>query len=269
MSITHFERIQICCDDVYQSASSFSKMLGRNPLWTGQYRLLDNAGRVCDHGASVWFAFENTKIELCSSSQRQMQTGIAGVVMGCEPEQPLPQDFQQINAYRCVFSSVDGGVFEEDQFTLESSDRDGFLMTLVKTPWAYPVADVEGDIARVDHLVLYSHDAQTCIDRFGESGLGLRLALDQTVPEWGGRMLFFRIGKLTLEVIVPNDPMTRPDFFWGIAYQTHGLASTHERLLNAGVAVSDIRDGRKPGTRVASLKSGDLGIPTLLLEPAR
>jgi hypothetical protein len=34
------------------------------------------------------------------------------------------------------------------------------------------------------------------------------------------------------------------------------------------VDVSDIRTGRKPGTRVLTVRNGTCGIPTLLVEPA-
>ena len=56
-------------------------------------------------------------------------------------------------------------------------------------------------ITAVDHIVLMSSDAEDCIRLFGDRGFGMRLALDRQVPEWGGRMLFFRCGKMTLEVI--------------------------------------------------------------------
>lgn len=115
----------------------------------------------------------------------------------------------------------------------------------------------------VDHVVLRSPDAQGCIDLFS-LGLGVRLALDKTVEAWGGRMLFFRAGKMTLEVIA-NDSLDASDF-WGIAYRCDAIDATCDRLSTAGVTVSAVRDGRKPGTRVATVKSHCLGIPTLLIE---
>ncbi len=118
----------------------------------------------------------------------------------------------------------------------------------------------------VDHLVLRTGDAEACIALFGEE-LGIRLALDQTVPEWGGRMLFFRAGKLTLEVIQRDGDTTGSDQFWGIAYHCADIESEHARLCGAGVLMSEIRKGRKAGTRVATVKSHCLGIPTLLIAP--
>jgi hypothetical protein len=38
------------------------------------------------------------------------------------------------------------------------------------------------------------------------------------------------------------------------------------RLLAAGLDVSEVRAGRKPGTRVLTLRGGTCGVPTLLLE---
>ena len=123
-------------------------------------------------------------------------------------------------------------------------------------------------ITAVDHIVLMTADADACIRLFGENGYGMRLALDQLVPEWGGRMLFFRCGKMTLEVIQKLEDPPEQDFFWGITYLCEDLEATLDQLDENGVKHSDIRDGRKPGTQVATVKSHTLGIPTLLIQPA-
>jgi hypothetical protein len=36
--------------------------------------------------------------------------------------------------------------------------------------------------------------------------------------------------------------------------------------VSAGIDVSEVRTGRKPGTRVMTVRSGTCGIPTLLVE---
>ena len=38
--------------------------------------------------------------------------------------------------------------------------------------------------------------------------------------------------------------------------------------LQAGVDVSEVRTGRKPGTRVMTVRSGTCGVPTLLVQPS-
>ena len=122
-------------------------------------------------------------------------------------------------------------------------------------------------IYAVDHIVLQSRNADACIALFRDQ-LGLRLALDQTVPEFGGRMLFFRMGKMTLEVIQHLEKPPEKDFFWGITYLCQDLDATVAALDERGVEHSPIREGRKPGTRVATVKSHCLGLPTLLIGPA-
>ncbi len=120
----------------------------------------------------------------------------------------------------------------------------------------------------VDHIVLRTLDADACVTFFGEQ-LGIRLALDKTVPKWGGRMLFFRTGKLTLEVIEADKDRPEKDHFWGVALQCDDIETTSDKLEHRGVALTKVRVGRKAGTRVASVKSHALGIPTLLIEPVK
>jgi catechol 2,3-dioxygenase-like lactoylglutathione lyase family enzyme len=120
----------------------------------------------------------------------------------------------------------------------------------------------------VDHVVLRTGDAQSCIDLFAGE-LGLRLALDKTAPQWGGRMLFFRAGKLTLEVIASDEEQPEGTHFWGLAYACPDLEQRVLSLAAHGVSVSKVREGRKPGTAVATVKSHCLEIPTLLIQPAK
>ncbi len=123
----------------------------------------------------------------------------------------------------------------------------------------------EPGIQLVDHVVLQTNDADDCIRLFRDE-LGARLALDQTVEEWGGRMLFFREGAMTLEVIEHSSKRPKQDFFWGICYRCSDIETTRLNLISRGVSISEIREGRKPGTRVASIKSHVGGVPSLLLE---
>jgi catechol 2,3-dioxygenase-like lactoylglutathione lyase family enzyme len=144
----------------------------------------------------------------------------------------------------------------------------GVCITSVPQRRHQQIVAAESGISAVDHLVLMTRDADDCIRLFGEQ-LGMRLALDQLVPEWGGRMLFFRCGKMTLEIIHNIEDPPEQDQFWGITYLSHDLDTTIASFEQRGVAYSEVRDGRKPGTRVTTVKSHNLGLPTLLLEPAK
>lgn len=130
----------------------------------------------------------------------------------------------------------------------------------------YSEPSTASGIYAIDHLVLQSGDADDCIRLFKQD-LGLRLALDKDAPQWGGRMLFFRLGKMTLEIIEPVNNPPEQDYFWGITYLCHDIETTLVHLDALGIAHSGQRPGRKAGTSVATVKSHCLGLPTLLIGP--
>jgi len=95
---------------------------------------------------------------------------------------------------------------------------------------------------------------------------GIRLALDQTVEEWGGRMLFFRLNQTTIEVIGKENDKEAEDSLWGLAWVVKDIRATHNRLLTEGVEVTDVQDGRKLNTLVTTVTSHTCNIPTLLIQ---
>ena len=56
------------------------------------------------------------------------------------------------------------------------------------------------------------------------------------------------------------------DRLYGVSYRVPQLPQWRSRLLAAGVDVSEIRAGMRPGTSVCTVRSGTAGVPTLLLE---
>ena len=104
---------------------------------------------------------------------------------------------------------------------------------------------------------------------YGER-LGLRLALDKSFPQWGARLLFFRVGHITVEVAArldaSPDPAT-PDRAWGISWRVGDADAARARLVEAGFDVSEVRSGRRPNTRVFSVRGDPCGVATLVLEP--
>jgi catechol 2,3-dioxygenase-like lactoylglutathione lyase family enzyme len=120
----------------------------------------------------------------------------------------------------------------------------------------------------IDHVVVQTADAERAI-RLWRDGLGLRLALDRTFPERGLRLVFFRSGGMTLEFATahPASAVTdEPDRLHGVSYRVPDLEARRAKLLAAGVDVSPIRPGMRPGTSVATVRSGTAGVPTLLLQ---
>jgi hypothetical protein len=98
------------------------------------------------------------------------------------------------------------------------------------------------------------------------------MALDRSHPDWG-RLMFFRCGDLIVEVTHrPGKPADadklHQDKLRGLCWRVADIDATHARLTVAGVDVSEIRTGRKPGTRVMTVRNGTCSVPTLLVQPS-
>jgi hypothetical protein len=100
----------------------------------------------------------------------------------------------------------------------------------------------------------------------------LRLALDREFAQWGARLIFYRVGDITVELVArldakPGEPGR--DRFYGLSWRVPDADAARARLAAMGIDASEVRPGRKPGTRVLTVRSGSCGVPTLLIEPGR
>jgi len=230
--IQGFDRITIAVPDLAVAMANYQTLLGAK-FWMAP---------GTNGMKTAWLGLANTVIEL---EERAIEAAelVAMVFVASEAEP----------AQRAIANTLNIGVSVCDGAATASFRR--------QQP------DAQNPALKVDHLVLRTGNADACIELFGV-GLGIRLALDKSAPQWGGRMLFFRVGKLTLEVIEPSENKCGHDRLWGLAFQCQDVSSTTAQLDEVGVKLSPLRAGRKPGTTVATVKSHNLGIPTLLIEPA-
>jgi catechol 2,3-dioxygenase-like lactoylglutathione lyase family enzyme len=146
---------------------------------------------------------------------------------------------------------------------------DGLTILVEPPPGEPPPVASEAPVTAIDHVVVRSSNPDRAVALWRDR-LGLRLALDRVFADRGLRLLFFRSGGITLEYATPHPAAESddPDRLWGVSYRVRDLASHRERLLASGVDVSEIRVGMRPGTSVASVRSGTAGVPTLLLQIA-
>jgi catechol 2,3-dioxygenase-like lactoylglutathione lyase family enzyme len=142
-----------------------------------------------------------------------------------------------------------------------------FLELAKERPISAPSA--ASSITGLDHVVVSTSDPERAAALYG-ARLGLDMALDRSHPDWG-QLMFFRCGDLIVEIVhrPGQDQATDKtrDRLWGLSWRVADIDATRARLLSAGVDVSDVRTGRKPGTRVLTVRNGTCGIPTLLVEP--
>lgn len=127
--------------------------------------------------------------------------------------------------------------------------------------------DVRDSPVIIDHVVIRTSSAERAVANYA-GRLGLDLRLERNAPQWDSHLLFLRCGRSLLEVVEPtgDERHEGPDAVWGVAWRVPELDSAVQRLTRAGVDVSEPRDGRKPGSRVATVRDDRFGVPTLLIE---
>ena len=275
---TTIDHIIITVPDLPSATADYSQLLGRSPSWRGAHP---------DYGtANTLFKLQNTYIELLAAQGEGLAADIVranldkrgsslgGIVVGTDSandfihhardkglaaSDPIPghgvdETTGAVRHWHNIFwdPAAARGVFS---FCIE---HDG----VSSLPEATPTG--EGPITAVDHVVVRTQSADAAKRFYGDQ-LGIRLALEQDVPDWGGTQLFFRASSMSIEVIA-SERAPEEDDLWGLAFKTASLEVTHQRLINKGIDVSEIREGRKPGTRVCTIKSHTLEVPTLLIE---
>jgi catechol 2,3-dioxygenase-like lactoylglutathione lyase family enzyme len=122
-------------------------------------------------------------------------------------------------------------------------------------------------ILGLDHVVVATADPERAAALYG-ARLGLDMALDRSHPDWG-QLMFFRCGDLIVEMVHRGgnaNPNKAHDALWGLSWRVADIDATRARLVADGIEVSEVRTGRKPGTRVMTVRSRTCGIHTLVLE---
>ena len=129
-----------------------------------------------------------------------------------------------------------------------------------------PTVDEASAISSLDHIVVRTPNPERAI-AFYAGRLGLDLRLDRSNPEWGARLLFFRCGDLVVEIAhdLKTGVSDGPDHLWGLSWRASDIAKVNARLKGAGVDVSPVRAGRRPGTEVFSVSSHTEGVPTIVI----
>lgn len=130
-----------------------------------------------------------------------------------------------------------------------------------------PIAPLQGAGAlALDHVVVRSGAGERAAALYG-ARLGLDMRLDRVAA--GRRLLFFRCGDVVVEIVCEAEMAGGPDQLWGLSWRVRDADAARARLAAAGVDVSDVRAGLKPGTRVFSVRDGTCGVPTLMLEASQ
>jgi hypothetical protein len=120
-----------------------------------------------------------------------------------------------------------------------------------------------GGASGLDHIVIQSADMERAAALYG-ARLGLDMRLDREVR--GRRLMFFRCGDAIMEIAHDPSIADGRDRLWGLSWRVTDAGAARERLARAGLNVSEVRPGMKPGTRVFTVRDRTCGVPTLMLE---
>ncbi|TYQ10355.1 UNVERIFIED_ORG: glyoxalase/bleomycin resistance protein/dioxygenase superfamily protein [Gordonia westfalica J30] len=124
-----------------------------------------------------------------------------------------------------------------------------------------------GDLTGMDHLVFTCDNRDRAVALFG-GVFGLDFRLDQPIGD-NARQLFFRAGDLIIEVVTAvtstEPPTPAATSLWGVAWRSTDVEATHARLRSGGLDLSEIRTGRKKGTRIFTVRERALGTRTVII----
>jgi catechol 2,3-dioxygenase-like lactoylglutathione lyase family enzyme len=274
--ITELDHIVVLVRDIKAGAAAYRTLFAQAPSWTSM-------GDGAEH---VLFTLENMTLELAAPSGdgatadrirvvlAEQGEGLASICFRTDDISKMHRRLDRLTLKPEPVSEAESrdvatGARLSWKRTRGATEmtrgvRLFFLELENERPRSVPVASAP--IVAMDHVVVGTADPERAAALYG-ARLGLDMALDRSHPDWG-RLMFFRCGDLIVEVAhrPGQNAATTPDKLRGICWRVADIDATQARLASAGVDVSEVRAGRKPGTRVMTVRNGTCGVATLLVE---
>jgi catechol 2,3-dioxygenase-like lactoylglutathione lyase family enzyme len=274
--ITGLDHVVILVRDIAAGEAAYKTLFARTPAWR-------NSGDGADR---VLFTLDNMTLELMAPSGEAGNAERIRAVMA-EQGEGLASICFRTNDIAKMHRRLDRLTLRPEPIA-EAESRDttsGATLSWKRTRAAtdttrgvrlfflelakerpLSVRTSPASVTAMDHVVVATADPERAAALYG-ARLGLDMALDRSHPDWG-QLMFFRCGDLIVEVVhrPGKDTDAARDRLWGLSWGVADADATRARLASEGLDVSDVRTGRKPGTRVLTVRSGTCGIPTLLVE---
>jgi len=281
--IKALDHIAYVVNDLEAALEGYTRLFGRTPNWRGDM-----------HGASqAWFQLGNMALDVIAPTGEgptgdairarlaSHGEGIWGVGFGVPDVAEAARRFERVALKTRLGEEVTtnpetGATRRWVMANLSPTVTHGVNLFLVEQapgaePW--PVAPVTVDegssVSGLDHIVIRTPNPDRAAALYG-ARMGLDMRLDRSNPDWGTRLMFFRVGDLVVEIAhdLKAGVGDGPDSPWGLSWRVANVEAAHHRMAGQKVEVSEIRTGRKPGTRVFTVKSVPGGAPTLVIGPA-
>ena len=284
MNFVALDHVVVAVRDLEAASVTYESLLGRGPSWRGAHPGLGTA--------NVLFRLDDTYLELLSPTGAgtlgaqirarldRVGEGLVGFALRTEDAAACSAALRARGL--AATDPVDGvghdtataSVRRWRNVLLPEGAARGVLVFAIEhrsPPDALPLvapAAPRAAVSGIDHVVVRTDAPDEAIRCYGDR-LGLRLALDRTFEQWEARLLFFRVGGITVEIAAPAKPAAHPaadDACWGISWRVPDAEAARARLADAGFDVSETRPGRRPDTRVCTVREPTCGVATLLIE---
>ena len=274
--ITGLDHIVVLIADIKAGVKAYELLLGRAPSWRSE----------SDGAETVLFTLDNMTLELMapaghSATAERIRNVIKiwgeGLASICFRVDDIAKTYRRLDRVALKPDPVaevegrdtgSGATLHWKRTRVPTDLTRGVRMFFLELAEERPLSAVTAaaPFLALDHVVVSTEDPERAAALYG-ARLGLDMALDRSHHDWG-QLMFFRCGDLIVEVVrrpVAGADQTH-DKLWGLSWRVADIEATRARLVAAGIDVSEVRAGRKPGTRVVSVRDGTCGIHTLLLE---
>jgi catechol 2,3-dioxygenase-like lactoylglutathione lyase family enzyme len=279
------DHVVIAARDLAAASRDYARLLARPLAWRGRHPGLGTANAL--------FRLDNTYLELLAPVgegpvaervERRLAgegEGLFALALGTDDASECAELLRRRGLP--AGDPVDGGGREEttgrerrwrNVFVPSDATRGVWLFAIQhlspadRLPAGEPSAGRDAVARALDHVVVTTSDPDDAIVLYRDR-LGLRLALDRRFEQRGVRLVFFRLGGVTVELAagLTGSAAGGPDRLWGLAYRVADVDAARRRLAEDGFDVSGVRAGNKPGTRVCTVRNRTCGVATLLIGP--
>jgi catechol 2,3-dioxygenase-like lactoylglutathione lyase family enzyme len=274
--ITGLDHIVVLLDDIEAGAVAYELLLARAPAWRSHG----------DGAETVLFTLDNMTLELMAPAgdgatadhiRTVLKIGGEGLASICFRVSDIATMYRRLDrlalqpdaiAFVEIVDVGSGATLHWKRTRAATEMTRGVRMFFLELAADRPPSPVSAAaaITALDHVVISTEDPERAAALYG-ARLGLDMALDRSHQDWG-QLMFFRCGDLIVEIV--HRPVAGADAahdkLWGLSWRVADADATRARLAAGGLEVSEVRAGRKPGTRVVSVRNGTCGIHTLLVE---
>lgn len=275
--ITGLDHAVILVRDIEAGVAGYQTLLGCAPAWRAQ----------SNGAASAIFTLDNTSVELMAPSGAgeaadrvraaldKQGEGLASLAFAVDDIAKTHHRLTRLglapeeigDGASTELSSGQRLTWKRTRASAESTHGIRLFFLQHNEKLARSKETASAAVSMLDHLVIATPDPDRTAALYG-ARLGLDMKLDRTIPAIGTRFLFFRTGGLVFEIIhrLKDGRGDGPDKIYGVSWRVADVEATRKRLQEAGLEVSEVREGRKPGTRVFTVRTGTFGVPTIVIQ---